>query len=199
MASASETTVRAEPTLPFKLPSAVLALLDEPAVELELLLLLLSVDGWHASVLQSCCTTPSQPAPPSDGAGLVHVRVCVPTPHDAEHADQVDQTPLTVSSHATFVFVGGSVVVPCVHESTERRSYCQHLVSQSEQSAMPILTPPAQVHWAKGRVCAAVQHVPEVHDCPDGHVEAAGGGGGGAGQTVKHTSTDIAIREIMGG
>lgn len=42
-------------------------------------------------VLQLCWLAPVQAAPPLDGAGSVHVRVCVPPPQ----VDQLDQPPLT--------------------------------------------------------------------------------------------------------
>jgi len=42
-------------------------------------------------VLQLCCEAPEQVA----GAGLVHVRVCVPLPQVAEHVLHADQAPFT--------------------------------------------------------------------------------------------------------
>ena len=81
-----------------------------------------ATDG-HASVLHACCASPVHAAPLPDGAGLLQLRLCVPPPHDAEHSDQLDQPPLTVSSHATPVLLAGVIEgLCCVHESTVSRS-----------------------------------------------------------------------------
>ena len=50
--------------------------------------------GHVVGALQICDAAPMQAAPPLLGDGFVHVRVCTPLPHAAEHADQVDQPPL---------------------------------------------------------------------------------------------------------
>jgi hypothetical protein len=39
----------------------------------------------HASVLHACVEVPLQGRPPLAGAGLVHVRVTIPPPHETEH------------------------------------------------------------------------------------------------------------------
>jgi len=103
MASTSEASPPAEPTLPFTVasPSAAAAVLDEHAVvpaaagvKLEPVLLSVAPGvGGQASVLQACCEAPAHAAPPLDGAGYVQVRVCVPAPHETVHSDHDDQPP----------------------------------------------------------------------------------------------------------
>lgn len=47
----------------------------------------------HAVVLQACEEVPVHGKPPLLGAGLVHVRVCVPPPHVTEQIVQFDHPP----------------------------------------------------------------------------------------------------------
>ena len=55
-----------------------------------------SAAGWsHEPVLQACCESPEQGAPPPDGAGVVQVRVCTPPLQGALHVDQTDHSPAT--------------------------------------------------------------------------------------------------------
>jgi hypothetical protein len=59
-------------------------------------LLAIESDGsLHATVLHVCSDGPTQGAPLPDGAGLSQRRLCVPPPHDAEQAPQLDQPPST--------------------------------------------------------------------------------------------------------
>jgi len=99
MASTSETTAPAEPTLPLTEGSPPPAALDELAaapvasgVELEPVLLSATsgsgVGDGQASLLQACCVGPEHEAPPSAGNGLVQVRDCVQvTVEHVPHAD----------------------------------------------------------------------------------------------------------------
>jgi len=48
----------------------------------------------HGVVLQACCESPEQRAPPPDGAGAVQVRTWIPPPQDALQAFHSDQSPL---------------------------------------------------------------------------------------------------------
>ena len=67
------------------------------------------------SVLHASEEEPLHVAPPPDGAGLVHARVRVPPPHEAEQAPYAVQPPSTVSTHATPVLLPGMVDVEAVH------------------------------------------------------------------------------------
>jgi len=58
---------------------------NEPSVPLE---------DSQGCVPHSCSLLPEHEAPPFAGAGEVHVRVCVPPPHEHEHVDHEDQLPL---------------------------------------------------------------------------------------------------------
>lgn len=73
-------------------------------------------------------------APPPDGAGFEQVLVSVPSPHVAEQEDHADQSPFTVTLHATPVLLAGWFVgLYCVQEVTVRPPYELHLFSQSLQ------------------------------------------------------------------
>ena len=71
---------------------------DRGAVSLPVELLDVPDGVEHASMLHACCDAPAQAAPPLDGGGLEQVRVCVPPPHDAEHAVHPDQAPSTAAA-----------------------------------------------------------------------------------------------------
>jgi hypothetical protein len=53
----------------------------------------------HASVLHASEELPSQSRPPPDGTGLVHERVLIPPPHEAEQLLNSVQPPLTDTTH----------------------------------------------------------------------------------------------------
>jgi hypothetical protein len=57
-----------------------------------------STGAGQACVLQVWLVDPSHAAPPLAGAGLVHVRVCVPPPQATLHADQSLQPPFTAQA-----------------------------------------------------------------------------------------------------
>jgi hypothetical protein len=50
----------------------------------------------HASVLHACVEVPLQFRPPLAGAGLVHVRVTIPPPHETEQLPNSVQPPSTI-------------------------------------------------------------------------------------------------------
>lgn len=52
-------------------------------------------DGHAAESVHAWVELPTHDAPPFDGGGLVHVRVCTPLPHVAEQAPKADQPPFT--------------------------------------------------------------------------------------------------------
>jgi hypothetical protein len=56
--------------------------------------------GMQLSVLLACVVAPTQSIPPSDGVGLVQLRVCVPPPHSTEQAPKSLNPPLTSAAHS---------------------------------------------------------------------------------------------------
>jgi len=97
--------VPAAAALPSALEAPVLALLV--LVLVLLLLLLPSLPSLpllsHGCVLHTCDAAPTHAAPPLEGLGLIHARVCVPLPHVAEHAPKSVHPPSTGTGVSTEV------------------------------------------------------------------------------------------------
>lgn len=97
-------------------------------------------DDGHASRLQACSDAPAQVAPPSDGAGLEQLRVCVPLPHGPAQTVQLDQPPLVMREHGTPVFLPARVLVT-FSQVDSLEPYLAHKLPQSEQVEAPRITP----------------------------------------------------------
>jgi len=100
-------------------------------------------------VLQVWEAEPLQVAPPHEGAGLVHVLVCVPPPHDAEQDDQAPHPPLT----GLLVFEQEDESVPGLLQT----SVVQELLSLQSEFELQATVP---------QLCV-------LHDCEDAPEQSA--------------------------